>query len=145
MDHYNGCFGCDRVAWLPIAKRSREMQANPADIEAVPKLLAATPRRIASLSRGLEGSRLRIRADKYAWPANDILANLRASADVWGKGREQMVLSYARRIAQHEREHCEQIETLLKGVQICHPTIPPRTRSSLSTVSGFTPSLGTTG
>ncbi len=30
------------------------------------------------------------------------------------RGREQTVYSYARRIAQHEHEHCEQIEAILK-------------------------------
>jgi len=30
------------------------------------------------------------------------------------KGREQTVLSYAQRMTQHENEHCEQIEALLK-------------------------------
>jgi hypothetical protein len=126
---------------------------------------------------------LRFRPDVNAWSANDILAHLRACADVWGtslramiaqdhpalryvsprtwirktdyldlefgaslqafvrqrkellkllralavndwsrqatftattKGREQTVFSYARRIAEHENEHCEQIEALLK-------------------------------
>jgi DinB family protein len=33
------------------------------------------------------------------------------------KGREQTVLSYAQRIAQHENEHCIQIEALLKEIR----------------------------
>lgn len=33
------------------------------------------------------------------------------------KGREQTILSYAKRIAEHENEHCIQIEGLLKKVE----------------------------
>lgn len=160
------------------------MKVAPAEIESVLKLLAQTPRRIASASKGLENARLRFKLDEDAWSANDILAHLRSCADVWGKsiramiaqdhptlryisprtwirktdhpelnfrlsleafvkqrnellkslkalkiedwsrgatftattkGREQTVLSYAQRMAQHENEHCEQIETLLRS------------------------------
>lgn len=147
------------------------------------KLLAATPRRVVTLSRGLTDARLYSKADEAAWSVNEILAHLRACADVWGKsilamleqdhptlryisprtwirkttyleqdfhqslraythqradllktlraldladwsrgatftatakGREQTVWSYARRIADHEREHCEQLAIMLK-------------------------------
>jgi hypothetical protein len=149
--------------------------------------LAATPRRIASLSTGCSPAQLHFRPDDEAWSANDILAHLRACADVWGKGilamiaqdhptlryvsprtyirktnypklefasslqaftqqrhellkvlkplsiqdwsrgatftattrgREQTVLRYAQRIAQHEQEHCEQIKALTPKVSI---------------------------
>lgn len=153
------------------------------EIEKVLKLLAKTPRRIASLSNGLDDSRLNFKPDEETWSANDILAHLRACADIRGKsimamlsqehptlrhisprtwmkktdypkqdfhvsfeaftkqrnellkslkslknkdwsrgatftaitrGREQTVFSYANIIAQHEHEHCNQIEALLK-------------------------------
>ena len=158
------------------------MEIAPAEIESVMKLLAQTPRRIASASKGLEQARFHYKPDGEDWSANDVLAHLRSCADVWGKGivamiqqehptllyisprtwirktdypeqefrlaleaftgqrnnllkllrgleiegwsrgatftattrgREQTVLSYAQRIAQHENEHCEQIEALL--------------------------------
>ena len=54
-------------------------------IEQVFKLLSSTPRLLASLSKGLDESRLRFRPDEDAWSANDVLAHLRACADVWGK------------------------------------------------------------
>jgi hypothetical protein len=159
------------------------MTVTPAEVEQSLKLLSATPRRITTLSRGLKEAQLYTKADEAAWSFSDILAHLRACADVWGKsiramlehdhptlryvsprtwmrktnypeqdfhqslraytqqradllktlkalkladwsrgatftattkGREQTVLSYARRIAEHEREHCEQLAAMLK-------------------------------
>ena len=159
------------------------MTTTPSEIDTVLKLLAATPRRLASMSRGREASRLQARPGDEAWSPNEILGHLRVCADVWGKsmmamitqdhptmryvsprsrlkktnyleldfhqslkafaqqrqellkvlkglarqdwsrgatftattrGREQTVLSYAWRIAQHEGEHLEQLEAVLK-------------------------------
>jgi DinB family protein len=159
------------------------MKVSPAETQNVLRLLAATPRRIASLSRRVEIDELHFRPHPDAWSANDVLAHLRACADVWGKsiiamitqdhptlryvsprswirktdypgaefraslqafthqrrellralkglatkdwsrsatftattrGREQTVLSYACRIAEHESKHCDQIEAVLK-------------------------------
>jgi uncharacterized damage-inducible protein DinB len=159
------------------------MKVADAEIEQVLKLLRQTPRRIAAASNGLANPRLHFKPDENSWSANDILAHLRACADVWGKGitamitqdhptlryvsprtwirktnylelefevslqafaqqrqellkamkalarkdwlrgatftattrgREQTIFSYARRIAEHENEHCQQIEASLK-------------------------------
>ena len=151
------------------------------ETEQLLQALAETPRRIAAASRGLENAQLQFKPDEQAWSANDILAHLRACADVWGKsimtmlaedqptlryvsprtwmrktdyperafppsfqafveqrnqllqtlttlpmedwsrgatidGREQTVFGYAQRLAQHEQEHCAQIEALLKSM-----------------------------
>lgn len=146
-------------------------------------ILAETPRRIDLASRDIENVRLHFKPDQKTWSANDILAHLRACADVWGRsisamleqdhptlryvsprtwvkktdyprlefrasllaftgqrnellklleplafegwsrgasftdttpGRHDTVFSYARRMALHESDHCEQIEALLK-------------------------------
>lgn len=61
------------------------MQTDPAEIESVLKLLAASPRRIAAASQGLTRSRLQARTAAEPWSANDIVAHLRACAEVWGK------------------------------------------------------------
>lgn len=158
------------------------MEIIPAEIENVIASLAETPDRIASLTKGFDGARLRFRPDEDTWSVNDILAHLRSCADVWGKTIETMlaedhptfrhlsprtyikktnyldlafsesfqayvqqrsqllnrlknlavedwarsatvegrkytqytVLSQAQRIASHEHEHLEQIESLLK-------------------------------
>lgn len=155
------------------------MKVPPIEIETYLNLLAETPPRIATATRGLENARLHLKPDEKSWSANDILAHLRACADVWGKsiqmmlekdnptlphvsprtwlrktdylelafrasfqafadqrnellnmlknltfeawsrgamikGREHTVFSQARRMVQHELEHCEQFELLLK-------------------------------
>lgn len=51
-------------------------------IEKVLKLLAKAPRRIASLSNGLDNSTLSFKPDEETWSANEILAHLRACEDV---------------------------------------------------------------
>jgi len=67
------------------------MKVSPAEAENVLRLLAATPRRIASLSRGVEISKLHFSPHQGSWSANDILAHLRACADVWGKSIVEMI------------------------------------------------------
>jgi hypothetical protein len=53
-------------------------------IEQVLTLLAATPRRIAALTADLAPARLRSAPSEDEWSANDVLAHLRACADVRG-------------------------------------------------------------
>ncbi|MEJ7763434.1 MAG: DinB family protein [Thermomicrobiales bacterium] len=47
-------------------------------------LLAETPPRIAALTAGLAPAQLHTAPDHDEWSANDVLAHLRACADVWG-------------------------------------------------------------
>jgi len=68
------------------------MKVSPAETESVLRLLAATPRRIASLSRDVEISKLHFRPHPDSWSTNDILAHLRACADVWGKSIVEMII-----------------------------------------------------
>src|SRR5262245_23619359 len=67
------------------------MKVSPDETENVLRLLTATPRRIASLSRCVEISKLHFRPHPDSWSANDILAHLRACADVWGKSIVEMI------------------------------------------------------
>lgn len=53
-------------------------------IEQVLRLLEETPPRIATLTAGLEPTQLRSTTSRDEWSANDVLAHLRACADVWG-------------------------------------------------------------
>ena len=53
-------------------------------IEQVLTLLAATPPRIAALTAGRAPAKLRTVPGRDEWSANDVLAHLRACADVWG-------------------------------------------------------------
>jgi hypothetical protein len=70
---------------------SDPMEATPDDIDTYLKALARTPRQITSASRGLSQARLHFRSDENPWSANDILAHLRACADVWGKSIQGML------------------------------------------------------
>src|SRR5215475_5384940 len=67
------------------------MKVSTAETRSVLSMLAATPRRIASLSREVEISELHFRPHPDSWSANDILAHLRACADVWGKSIVEMI------------------------------------------------------
>ena len=52
--------------------------------ERVLTLLAATPQRIAALTADLTPEELQTRPTPDEWSANEVLAHLRACADVWG-------------------------------------------------------------
>lgn len=160
------------------------MDITRAEAEEYLQILADTPLRLAAASQGIEDARLSFKADQRSWSANDILAHLRACADVWGnciqvmlaqehpiipyisprtfirktdypkqafhsslaaftRQREELlrvlqamdldgwsrggvlddhhrllehtVFSTARRLAKHELEHCEQLESMLSG------------------------------
>ena len=67
------------------------MKVSQTEVESVLRLLAATPRRIASLSKGVDNGELHLRPHPDSWSANDILAHLRACADVWGKSIVDMI------------------------------------------------------
>src|SRR5215831_5196696 len=59
-------------------------------IEQVLTLLEATPLRIAALTADLEQETLHI-SPSLEWSANDVLAHLRACADVWGNCMMTMI------------------------------------------------------
>lgn len=52
--------------------------------EQVLTLLAATPRRLAALTVGLPTAQLHTAPNHDEWSASEVLAHLRACADVWG-------------------------------------------------------------
>ncbi len=54
-------------------------------------MLAATPPRIAALSAGLEPVQLHTTPNRDEWSANDVLAHLRACADMWGSCMVTMI------------------------------------------------------
>ena len=60
------------------------MTSRSLTIEQVLTLLAETPRRLAALTDGLAPEELQRRPTPDEWSANEVLAHLRACADVWG-------------------------------------------------------------
>ena len=53
-------------------------------IEQILTLLAATPPRLEALTAGLTPAQLQTAPNHDEWSANEVLAHLRACADVWG-------------------------------------------------------------
>ena len=60
-------------------------EVNSAEIERFLELLRSAPRRIAAATDGVAEARLYLRTEDEPWSVSDILAHLRASADVRGK------------------------------------------------------------
>jgi len=60
-------------------------------IEQVLSLLVETPRRIGALTADLSPAQLQTTPARDEWSANDVLAHLRACADVWGNCMVTMI------------------------------------------------------
>lgn len=61
------------------------MYDRPLTIEQILTLLAATPSRLADLTQDVEQVQLLAPPGPGEWSARDVLAHLRACADMWGK------------------------------------------------------------
>ncbi len=68
------------------------MKVDPSETGKVLKLLTVTPHRIESLTKSFDKSRLHFISDEEPWSVNDILAHLRACADLWGKSIAAMIM-----------------------------------------------------
>lgn len=66
-------------------------EVNSAELEQFLELLREAPRRIAAATDGVAESRLYLRTEAEPWSVSDILAHLRASADVRGKFIQSML------------------------------------------------------
>lgn len=75
----------------PKARRARNASADASEIRAVLTLLSATPQKIAEIAQGVSQQRLHRRPEADAWSAQEIVAHLRACADVWGRSIDRMV------------------------------------------------------
>ena len=61
------------------------MYDSPLTIEQILTMLAAAPARLADLADGLPPAQLLAPPEPGEWSARDVLAHLRACADMWGK------------------------------------------------------------
>jgi len=59
------------------------VKATSSEVQKYLRIISETPQRIGILVKGLDESRLQYRADAKSWSINDILAHLRACADLW--------------------------------------------------------------
>jgi len=61
------------------------------EIELALTMLASTPRQIARIARGHGDRQLQRQPAPEAWSARDIVAHLRACAEVWGRSIDRMI------------------------------------------------------
>jgi hypothetical protein len=67
------------------------MPERPLPTEQVLTLLTETPSRLAALTAALAPAQLSANPNRGMWSANEVLAHLRACADVWGSCIEAML------------------------------------------------------
>ena len=65
--------------------------ALPPDIQSVLTALSRAPKAIARITRGCDVRTLHRKPEPDAWSARDIVAHLRACAEVWGRSIERMI------------------------------------------------------
>ena len=61
------------------------------EIQSAIAALADTPVRISEATENASPSSLHLRSEEEAWSVNDVIAHLRACADVWGSSIEKMI------------------------------------------------------
>lgn len=69
----------------------RRASVSDSEIQAVLAVLAETPEQIARIVRGRSDRQLQRRPEADAWSAQEIVAHLRACAEVWGRSIERML------------------------------------------------------
>jgi uncharacterized damage-inducible protein DinB len=73
------------------ANGARNTHTNASETRAVLTLLSETPKKIAQVAQGLSEEQLHRRPDVDAWSAQEIVAHLRACAEVWGRSIDRML------------------------------------------------------
>lgn len=69
----------------------RTARAAQSEIRVVLNALSETPKQIARIVRGCSNQQLHRRPDADAWSAQEIVAHLRACAEVWGRSIDRML------------------------------------------------------
>jgi DinB superfamily len=69
----------------------RTTSAAESESRAVLNLLSETPKHIARIVRGCSDQQLHRRPEADAWSAQEIVAHLRACAEVWGRSIDRML------------------------------------------------------
>ncbi len=67
------------------------LKVNAAEIAVIVRLLGDTVGRITAVSANLSNEQLQYKPDKKTWSAHEVLAHLRACADVWGTTITEML------------------------------------------------------
>lgn len=69
----------------------RRATATESEIQAVLTALSQTPKQIARIARGCSERTLHRKPEADAWSAQEIMAHLRACAEVWGRSIDRML------------------------------------------------------
>jgi hypothetical protein len=69
----------------------RTARAAQPDIRAVLTLLSETPKQIDRIARGCSDRQLHRKPEADAWSAQEVVAHLRACAEVWGRSIDRML------------------------------------------------------
>ena len=69
----------------------RRVSASESEIQTVLAVLSETPEQIARIADGRSDRQLQRKPEADAWSAQEILAHLRACAEVWGRSIERML------------------------------------------------------
>ena len=89
------------------------MKVNAVEIAVIVGLLGETVGRITAVSANLSNEQLQHKPDKKTWSANEVLAHLRACADVWGNTVAKMLIQDNPTLAYlHPRDWLKQTDYL---------------------------------
>src|SRR6266545_5823412 len=79
------------MATKEAGHRVRRASATASEIQTVLMVLSETPKQIARIARGRSHQQLHRKPEANAWSAQEIVAHLRACADVWGGSIDRML------------------------------------------------------
>lgn len=79
------------MATKETGHRVRRATSTESEIQTVLIVLSETPKQIARLARGRSHEQLHRRPEANAWSPQEIVAHLRACADVWGSSIDRML------------------------------------------------------
>jgi uncharacterized damage-inducible protein DinB len=71
--------------------RVRRASSTESECQAVLMVLSETPKEIARIARGRSHQQLHRKPEANAWSPQEIVAHLRACADVWGRSIDRML------------------------------------------------------
>jgi hypothetical protein len=75
-----------------LAEGDRSVSRKLISIDQIVAILDSTPRRLSELTLGLAPEELHRPPAPGAWSANEVLAHLRACADVWGSSMRRIIV-----------------------------------------------------
>ncbi len=114
------------------------IKTSPQAIQDILNILAETPERFAAASQGLTLEQLHHQPDSKSWSMNDILAHLRACADVWGLDIQRMLVDETPTLpAVHPRTRLQETDYPTLNFQVSLNAFTEQRKSLLNTLKGL--------